>query len=79
MIIQNICFNEFRYDLHADFMVLVDFCMYWDLLKADLFLHQVHSNKCLGSFATIAVLLTYPGIYFALFCLVWDGACLSIK
>ena len=53
--------------------------MYWDLLKADLFLHQVHSNKCLGSFATIAVLLTYPGIYFALFCLVWDGACLSIK
>ena len=53
--------------------------MYWDLLKVDLFLHQMRSNKCLVSFATITVLLTHPGMYFALVCLVCSGACLSIR
>ena len=44
--------------------------MYWDLLKVDLFLRQICSNKRLVSFATITVLLTHPGMYFALVCLV---------
>ena len=30
--------------------------MYWDLLKVDLFLHQMRSNKRLVSFATITLL-----------------------
>ena len=50
--------------------------MYWDLLKVDLFLRQTRSNKCLVSFATITVLLTHPGMYFALVC---SGACLFIR
>ena len=53
--------------------------MYWDLLKVDLFLRQMHSNKRFISFAAITVLLTHPGIYFALVCLVCSGACLSIR
>ena len=53
--------------------------MYWDLLKVDLFRRQIRSNKCLDSFATITVLLTHLGMYFALVCLVCDGACLSIR
>ena len=50
-----------------------------DLLKVDLSLHQMHSNKCLVSFAAITVSLTHPGMYFALICLVCSGACLSIR
>ena len=53
--------------------------MYWDLLKVDLFLRQMHSNKRFISFAAITVSLTHPGIYFALVCLVCSGACLSIR
>ena len=53
--------------------------MYWDLLKVDLFLHQMSSNKRLVSFAAIAVSLTHPGMYFALVCLVCSGACLLIR
>ena len=34
------------------------FCMYWDLLKVDLFLHQMRSNNRLVSIATIVVPLT---------------------
>ena len=52
--------------------------MYWDLLKVDLFLCQMHSNKCLASFAAITVSLTHPWIYFALVCLVCTGPCLCI-
>ena len=33
--------------------------MYWDLLKVDFFLCQKCSNKCLVSFATITISLTY--------------------
>ena len=43
--------------------------MYWDLLKVDLFLRQMRSNKRLVSFATITGLLTHPGMYFTLVCL----------
>ena len=53
--------------------------MYWHLMKVDLFLSQMRSNKHLVPFATITVLLTHPGMYFALVCLVCIGACLSIK
>ena len=49
--------------------------MYWDLLKVDLFWRQIR----LVSFAAITVLLTHPGMYFALVCLVCGGACLSIR
>ena len=52
--------------------------MYWDLLKVDLFLRQMRSKR-LVSFATINVLLTHPGMYFALVCLVCGGTCLSIR
>ena len=48
--------------------------MYWDLLKVDLFRHQIRSNKCLVSFATITVSLTHPGMYFTLVFLVCGGA-----
>ena len=51
--------------------------MYWDLLKVDLFLRQMCSNKRLVSFA--AVSLTHPRIYFTLVCLVCSGARLSIR
>ena len=50
-----------------------------DLLKVDLSLRQMHSNKRLVSFAAITVSLTHPGMYFALACLVCSGACLSIR
>ena len=40
--------------------------MYWDLLKVDLFQHQIRSNKRLVSFAAITVSSTHPGMYFAL-------------
>ena len=50
--------------------------MYWDVLKVDLFRHQIHSNKRLVSFAAITISLTHPGMYFALICC---GACLSIR
>ena len=53
--------------------------MYWDLLKVDLFQRQIHSNKRLVSFAAIIVLLTHPGMYFALVYLVCGGACLLIR
>ena len=53
--------------------------MYWDLLKVDLFLHQICSIKCLVSFVVITVLLTHPGMYFTLVCLVWGRDCLSIR
>ena len=53
--------------------------MYRDLLKVDLFLHEMRSNKRLVSFAAITVLLTHPRMYFALVCLVCSGACLSIR
>ena len=53
--------------------------MYRDLLKENLFLRKMHSNKCLVSFAVITVSLTHPGMYFALVCLVCSGACLSIR
>ena len=53
--------------------------MYRDLLKVDLFLSQMRSNKRLVSFATITVLLTHAGMYFVLVCLVCSGACLSIR
>ena len=52
--------------------------MYWDLLKVDLFLRQLHSNKNLVSSAAITVLLTNPGMYFNLVCLVCSGACLCV-
>ena len=48
--------------------------MYRDLLKVDLSLRQMHSNKRLVSFAAITVSLTHPGMYFALVCLVCSGA-----
>ena len=53
--------------------------MYWDLLKVDLFLRQMRSNKRLVSFAAITVLLTHPGMYFVLVCLVCSVARLSIR
>ena len=40
--------------------------MYYDLLKVDLFLCQMRSNKRLVSFAAITVLWTHPGMYLAL-------------
>ena len=36
------------------------YCMYCDLLKVDFFLCQMHSYKCLISFATIMLLFTHP-------------------
>ena len=54
-------------------------CMYWDLLKVDLFGRHIHSNKRLVSFATINASFTHPGMYFALVFLVCGGACLSIR
>ena len=53
--------------------------MYWELLKVDLFRHQIRSNKRLVSFAAITVSLTDPGMYFALVFLVCGGAYLSIS
>ena len=53
--------------------------MYRDLLKVDLSLRQMCSNKSLVSFAAITVSLTHPGMYFALVCLVCSGACLSTR
>ena len=53
--------------------------MYCDLLKVDLFLCQMRSNKRLVSFAAITVLLTHPGMYLALVCLVCSGAYLLIR
>ena len=53
--------------------------MYWDLLKVDLSLCQMRSNKRLVSFAAITVSLTRPGMYFALVCLLCSGTCLSIR
>ena len=53
--------------------------MYWDLLKVDLSLRQMRSNKRLVSFAAITVSLTHPRMYFALVCLVCSGARLSIR
>ena len=53
--------------------------MYRDLLKVDLSLCKMRSNKRLVSFAAITVSLTHPGMYFALVCLVCSGACLSIR
>ena len=53
--------------------------MYLDLLKVDLFLCQMRSNKGSVSFAAITMSLTHPGMYFALVCLVCSGACLSIR
>ena len=53
--------------------------MHQDLLKVDLSLHQMRSNKRLVSFAAITVSLTHPGMYFALVCLVCSGAYLSIR
>ena len=53
--------------------------MYQDLLKVDLSLRQMRSNKHLVSFAAITVSLTQPGMYFALVCLVSSGACFSIR
>ena len=53
--------------------------MYWDLLKVDLFLHKMCSNKHLVSLAANTDLLSHPGMYFALVCLVCSGACLSIR
>ena len=44
--------------------------MFWDILKVDIFLRQTRSNKRLVSFAAITFLLTHPGMYFALACLV---------
>ena len=43
--------------------------MYWDLLKVDLFLGLMRSNKWLVAFTAIAVSLTHPGMYFTLVCL----------
>ena len=37
--------------------------MYQDLLKVDLSLHRMRSNKRLVSFAAITVSLTHPGMY----------------
>ena len=53
--------------------------MYRDLLKVDLSLRQMRSNKRLVSFAAITVSLTHSGMYFALVCLVCSGACLLIR
>ena len=53
--------------------------MNWDLLKVDLFLCQMCSNKRLVSFAAITVLLTHPGMYFILVFLMCSGTCLTIR
>ena len=53
--------------------------MYKDLLKIDLSIRQMRSNKRFISFAAITVSLIHPRMYFALVCLVCSGACLSIR
>ena len=43
------------------------------------FISSPNAFKRLVSFAAITVLLTHPGMYFTLVCLVCSGACLSIR
>ena len=54
----------------ADSVVLADFLHVLGPIEGLL--------KCLVSFDDIAVLLTHPGVYFALACLALGSACLSI-
>ena len=76
MIVPNFCFEEFRFGLHADFIVLVDFLHVLGSIEGRLISSQMHLNKRLVSFAAITVLLTHPRMYFAMVCLVCGGACL---
>ena len=71
VIVLDCCFKEFRFDLHADSIELVDFLhVLGYLLNVNLFLHQMRLNKRLVSIAAITVLLTLYRMYFALVCLV---------
>ena len=78
VIVPNFCFKEFRFGLHADFIVLVDFLHVLGSIEGR-FISAPNMFKRLIYFAAIAVLLTHPGMYFALVCLVCGGACLSIR
>ena len=78
VIVPNFCFKEFRFGLNADFNVLVEFLHVLGSIEGG-FISAPNTLKRLVSFAAITILLTPPGMYFALVFLVCGGAFLSIR
>ena len=64
--------------MHVNFIVLVDSLHVLGSIEGR-FISTPNTFKRLVSFASITVLLTHPGMYFSLVCLVCGGACLSIR
>ena len=70
VVILNFCFKKFRFGLHTDSVVLVDFRHVLTSVEVRFISAPNPFEQRLVSFAAIAALLTHPGMYFALVCLV---------
>ena len=66
----NFCLKEFIFGLHADSIVLVGFLHALESIEGRFISEPDAFKQCLVSFVTIMVLLTHPGMYFGLVCLV---------
>ena len=70
MIVLKFCFKEFKFGLHAESIVLVDFLHVLGFIEGRFISAPNAFKQMLGLFCEITVSLTQPWMYFILVCLV---------
>ena len=79
MIVLDFCFKEFKFGLHADSIVLVNFLHVLGSIEGRFISLPYAFKQTLGLICHNYCVINHPGMYFALVCLECSNACLSIR